>query len=409
MKCNEYDNPHEREMGDENMKVCIIAVGSELLLGQIVNTNAQFVSQKFNEAGHHVLEHIVVGDNAQRLENVTRRALQQYDVLIFTGGLGPTKDDLTKQTVAEVLNKDLVMNQEAMDYIEDYFKQHGKVMTPNNKQQALVIEGAEVLANQVGMAPGIYVRHDNQHIVMLPGPPKELQPMVENELMPHFSQGGQTIESEVLRFCGIGESQVETELMDLIDAQSNPTIAPLAGTHEVTIRFTASGESKEVTKQLIAPIKQEILKRIGLYYYGSDDMTPERAVLQLQHQTFTVYDQVTDGLLHARLKQEDSQHLLKGYMLHHPQFLDASVAIEDQLYSAALFVQALYDSEQAISILSQDNTVYIGLLAGDSFQVKTIKMTQMRHLQRDRSQNYILITWLNWLKFPENQSLIDQI
>ncbi len=409
MKCNDYDNLHAREMGDEKMKVCIIAVGSELLLGQIVNTNAQFVSQKFNEAGHHVLEHIVVGDNAQRLENVTRRALQQYDVLVFTGGLGPTKDDLTKQTVAEVLNKDLVMNKEAMDDIEDYFKQHGKVMTPNNKQQALVIEGAEVLANEVGMAPGIYVQHDNQHIVMLPGPPKELQPMVENELMPYFSQGGQTIESEVLRFCGIGESQVETELMDLIDAQSNPTIAPLAGTHEVTIRLTASGENTEVTKQLIAPIKEAILKRIGLYYYGSDDMTPERAVLQLQHQTFAVYDQVTDGLLHARLKQEDTQHLLKGYMLHHPRFLDASVAIEEQLYSAALFVQALYDSEQAISILSQDNTVYIGLLTGDTFQVKTFKMAQMRHLQRDRSQNYILITWLNWLKHPENQSLIDQI
>ncbi|HEC2186585.1 TPA: CinA family nicotinamide mononucleotide deamidase-related protein [Staphylococcus delphini] len=380
------------------MKVCIIAVGSELLLGQIVNTNAQFVSQKFNEAGHHVLEHIVVGDNAQRLENVTRRALQQYDVLVFTGGLGPTKDDLTKQTVAEVLNKDLVMNQEAMDYIEDYFKQHGKAMTPNNKQQALVIEGAEVLANRVGMAPGIYVQHDNQHIVMLPGPPKELQPMVENELMPYFSQGGQTIESEVLRFCGIGESQVETGLMDLIDAQSNPTIAPLAGTHEVTIRLTASGENSEVTKQLIAPIKEAILNRIGWYYYGSDDMTPERAVLQLQHQTFAVYDQVTDGLLHARLKQEDTQHLLKGYMLHHPQFLDASVAIEVQLYSAALFLQALYDSEQAISILSQDNTVFIGLLTGDTFQVKTFKMAQMRHLQRDRSQNYILITWLNWLR-----------
>lgn len=385
-------------MGEENMKVCIIAVGSELLLGQIVNTNAQFVSQKFNEAGHHVLEHIVVGDNAQRLENVTRRALQQYDVLVFTGGLGPTKDDLTKQTVAEVLNKDLVMNQEAMDYIEDYFKQHGKAMTPNNKQQALVIEGAEVLANRVGMAPGIYVQHDNQHIVMLPGPPKELQPMVENELMPYFSQGGQTIESEVLRFCGIGESQVETGLMDLIDAQSNPTIAPLAGTHEVTIRLTASGENSEVTKQLIAPIKEAILNRIGWYYYGSDDMTPERAVLQLQHQTFAVYDQVTDGLLHARLKQEDTQHLLKGYMLHHPQFLDASVAIEVQLYSAALFLQALYDSEQAISILSQDNTVFIGLLTGDTFQVKTFKMAQMRHLQRDRSQNYILITWLNWLR-----------
>ncbi|WP_086427904.1 CinA family nicotinamide mononucleotide deamidase-related protein [Staphylococcus cornubiensis] len=391
------------------MKVCIIAVGSELLLGQIVNTNAQFVSQKFNEAGHHVLEHIVVGDNAERLENVTKRALQQYDVLVFTGGLGPTKDDLTKQTVAQVLNKTLVMNQEAMDYIEDYFKQHGKVMTPNNKQQALVIEGAEVLANKVGMAPGIYVQHDNKHVVMLPGPPKELQPMVVNELMPHFSQGGQTIESEVLRFCGIGESQVETELMDLIDAQSNPTIAPLAGTHEVTIRLTASGENTEMTKQLIAPIKEEILKRIGLYYYGSDNMTPERVVLALQQQTFAVYDQVTEGLLHARLKQEDTEHLLKGYMLHHPQFIDTSLSIEDQLYAAAHFVQALYDSEQAISLLAQNNTVYIGLLNGDTFNMKTFKMGQMRYLQRDRSQNYILITWLNWLKHLENPSIIDKI
>ncbi|UXS36043.1 CinA family nicotinamide mononucleotide deamidase-related protein [Staphylococcus delphini] len=380
------------------MKVCIIAVGSELLLGQIVNTNAQFVSQKFNEAGHHVLEHIVVGDNAQRLENVTRRALRQYDVLVLTGGLGPTKDDLTKQTVAEVLNKDLVINQSAMDDIEDYFKQHDKVMTPNNRQQALVIEGAEVLANEVGMAPGIYVQHENKHIVMLPGPPKELQPMVVNKLMPHFFQGDQTIESEVLRFCGIGESQVETELMDLIDAQSNPTIAPLAGTHEVTIRLTASGENSEVTRNLIAPIKEEILKRLGWYYYGSDDMTPEQAVLQLQDQTFAIYDQVTEGLLHARLKQNDTQQLLKGYMLHHDPFLDASDTIENQLYTATQFVQSLYDSEQAVSILSQNNTVFIGLLTGDTFQVKTFKMAQMKHLQRDRSQNYILITWLNWLR-----------
>lgn len=391
------------------MRVCIIAVGSELLLGQIVNTNAQFVSQKFNEAGHHVLEHIVVGDNAERLENVTKRALQQYDVLIFTGGLGPTKDDLTKQTVAQVLNKTLVMNKEAMDYIEDYFKEHGKVMTSNNKQQALVIEGAEVLANRVGMAPGIYVQHENKHIVMLPGPPKELQPMVVNELMPHFAQGGQTIESEVLRFCGIGESQVETELMDLIDAQSNPTIAPLAGTHEVTLRLTASGENTEVAKQLIAPVKEEILKRIGLYYYGSDNMTPERAVLASQQQTFAVYDQVTEGLLHAHLKQEDTAHLLKGYMLHHPQFIDESLSIEDQLYAAAHFVQALYDSEQAISLLTQNNTVYIGLLNGDTFHIKTFKMGQMRYLQRDRSQNYILITWLNWLKHLDNPSVIDKI
>ncbi|ARJ51732.1 CinA family nicotinamide mononucleotide deamidase-related protein [Staphylococcus lutrae] len=391
------------------MKVCIIAVGSELLLGQIVNSNAQFLSQKFNAAGYHVLEHIVVGDNAQRLASVTKRALNQYDILIFTGGLGPTKDDLTKQTIADVLNKRLVIDQEAMDAITAYFQQHGKVMTTNNRQQALVIEGAHVLKNKVGMAPGIYVDEGNQHIIMLPGPPKELQPMVNHELMPYFAQSGQTIESEVLRFCGIGESQVETTIMDLIDAQSNPTIAPLAGTHEVTIRLTASGTHTEAVRQRIAPVKKEILQRLGLYYYGSDAMTPERAVFELQKQTVAIYDQVTDGILYSRIKQEDVNHLLKGYMLHHPQFIDTTAPMKQQLYNAAVFVQSLYDSEMAISILVEVNTVFIGLLNQEDFQIKTFKMSQKRHLQRDRSQNYILITWLNWLKYPQNQKVIEQI
>ena len=380
------------------MKVCIIAVGSELLLGQITNTNAQFLSQKLNEAGHHVLEHIVVGDNEKRLETVIKRAIEQYDALIFTGGLGPTKDDLTKQTVATVLNKKLVTDQEALNYIEDYFKQHEKEMTPNNKQQALVIEGAKVLPNRVGMAPGIYLNENNKHIVMLPGPPKEMQPMVVNELMPYFSQGGKTIFSEVLRFCGIGESQVETELLDLIDVQTNPTIAPLAGTHEVTIRLTASADDEKASQQLIAPIKDEILSRMGRYYYGSNDTTPERAVMALQKKSFAIYDQVTEGLLYSRLKKEDQTHLLKGYMMHHPQFVDETATIENQLYASAVFVQSLYDTEQAMSLLSHGNTIYIGFLDHDRFRVETFKMSHHRNLQRDRSQNYVLIAWLNELK-----------
>ncbi|AVQ32898.1 competence/damage-inducible protein A [Staphylococcus muscae] len=380
------------------MKVCIIGVGSELLLGQIANTNAQYISRVLNEAGHHVLEHIVVGDNPDRLRRVTERAIAQYDAVIYTGGLGPTKDDLTKQTVAEVMNKQLVMDKEALAFIESYFASQDKVMTPNNKQQALVIEGSDVLVNRVGMAPGMYIVYDNTHIVMLPGPPSEMKPMVDNEMMPFFTQSDQTIFSEVLRFCGIGESQAETELLDLIDAQTNPTIAPLAGKHEVTIRLTASGENKEICQQLIAPIKTEILSRIGAYYYGSDDIKPEEAVMNAQHETVAVYDAVTDGYLNVRLKQADQQNCIQGYMLHHPTYIDMNASNEDKVRTSALFVQSLFDTTQAVSLFSEDETVYIGFLDGQSFEMKSFKMATYRNLIRDRSQNYVLIEWLRWLE-----------
>ncbi|MCS4486315.1 CinA family nicotinamide mononucleotide deamidase-related protein [Staphylococcus americanisciuri] len=379
------------------MQVCIIAVGSELLLGQIANTNAQYLSRVFNEAGHHVLEHVVVGDNPERLARVTKRALKQYDALIFTGGLGPTKDDLTKQTVAQVMGKELVMDTAALSYIESYFKAQDKVMTPNNRQQALVIEGAHVLANHVGMAPGMYAVYQDTHVVMLPGPPSEMRPMVDNELMPLFAQSNETIFSEVLRFCGIGESQVETELMDLIEAQTNPTIAPLAGKHEVTIRLTASGKNIEKCQSLIAPIKAQILERLGYFYYGSDEMTPEAAVMTQQQASVAVYDAVTDGLLHARLKAADRHHVLKGYMLHHESFIQQAATVEENLQLSAMFVQSLYETEQAISLLVQNQTVYIGLLNGDDFSIRSFKMPSQRNLLRDRSQNYVCIEWLNWL------------
>lgn len=380
------------------MRVCIIGVGSELLLGQIANTNAQYISRVLNEAGHHVLEHIVVGDNPERLKRVTERAIDQYDAVIYTGGLGPTKDDLTKQTVAEVLNKQLIMDEKALAFIESYFASQDKVMTPNNKQQALVIESSEVLANRVGMAPGMYVVYEDTHVVMLPGPPSEMKPMVDNEMMPFFVQSDQTIFSEVLRFCGIGESQAETELLDLIEQQSNPTIAPLAGKHEVTIRLTASGEDIETCRELISPIKTEILSRIGEFYYGSDDMTPEQAVMNHQQKSIAVYDGVTDGLLNARLKQADHQQRLQGYLLHHPSYIQIDASIQEQVQASAKLVQSQFNTEQAISLLAVDEQVYIGFLDGDLFELRQFKMATYRNLIRDRSQNYVLIEWLNWLK-----------
>ena len=165
------------------MKVSILSVGTEILLGQIANTNAQFISKTFNELGASIMRHVAVGDNPSRLERAIQEELTAHDVVILTGGLGPTKDDLTKQTVANVLGRGLETNKEAMEFIEQYFKNENRPMTPNNKQQALLIEGSKVLKNDVGMAPGMYVEHEDKKIVLLPGPPRELKPMVTQYLV----------------------------------------------------------------------------------------------------------------------------------------------------------------------------------------------------------------------------------
>ena len=197
------------------MNISIIAVGSELLLGQIANTNGQYLSKQLNDIGHNVIEHTVVGDNPERLKKAVQAALNQYDAVILTGGLGPTKDDLTKHTVAEILDRKLITDAKSLEYIEQYFQEQNIEMTPNNKQQALVIDGAQVLDNKVGMAPGMLIEQNDKRIALLPGPPKEMQPMAKNELLPHFLNGESTIFSELLRFAGIGESKVETILIDL--------------------------------------------------------------------------------------------------------------------------------------------------------------------------------------------------
>ena len=380
------------------MNISIIAVGSELLLGQIANTNGQYLSKLFNSAGHNVVEHTVIGDNPQRLERVINKALENYDTVILTGGLGPTKDDLTKHTVAKVLDRDLVIDQNALDYIEQYFNEQNVEMTPNNRQQALVIEGAHVLDNKVGMAPGMLVQQHGKQIALLPGPPKEMKSMAKEALLPYFINGENTIFSELLRFAGIGESKVETELMDLIDQQTNPTIAPLAGSHEVNVRLTASGETQQVCETLIAPLKEEILERIGKYYYGSDDIVIEQAFMNNMTKTFAIYDGVTDGILFYRMKNFDNNQLLQGMLSHHTQFIDERDIITSQLSVSAQIVKDMFNTEIGISVIHQHDTVYLGILENDELAVQSFKMTQRRHLIKSRTQNYVLIRLLNCFK-----------
>lgn len=268
------------------MNAEIISVGSELLLGQIVNTNAAYLSKELAGLGIDVYYQTTVGDNDKRLRAVTEKALERADVLIFTGGLGPTKDDLTKETVAAILGKSLIYDEPSLAKIADFFKKRNKPMSENNKKQALIIEDSKVLVNRYGMAPGMVIESGEKCIVLLPGPPKEMIPMFDDELRPHFSNEGDSstvIESRVLRFLGIGESQLETEILDLIEQQTNPTIAPLAGDGEVTLRLTVKHQKADLRQQLLDDVEGQIQKRVESYFYGYGDASiVEQTFLQLQ-------------------------------------------------------------------------------------------------------------------------------
>ncbi|PTE32581.1 competence/damage-inducible protein A [Mammaliicoccus fleurettii] len=382
------------------MKVSILSVGTEILLGQIANTNAQFISKVLNELGASVVRHVAVGDNPERLERTFKEELFNHDVVILTGGLGPTKDDLTKQTVAQVLERGLETNQQAMDHIERYFKNENRTMTPNNKQQALVIEGSDVLNNDVGMAPGMYLELDDKKIVLLPGPPKELQPMVNQYLIPYFLNEARVIFSESLKFTGIGESSLETELMDIIDNQTNPTIAPLAGQHEVSLRITANTETKQKALELINPVKEEILSRIGKYYYGSDDLSIEEAVFNELDQPFVIYDGITDGVLYSRLKlSEKSEEYLKAYTVKN-DWSDSvlNIAQNDTSEEITKKLKEVFKVESTILLLQDDkeSTVYISHKQKNKKFISSLSQSYAG--RRDRISNIALIEYLNLLR-----------
>ncbi|AYC29304.1 competence/damage-inducible protein A [Paenisporosarcina cavernae] len=289
------------------MNAEIIAVGSELLLGQITNTNAAFISKQLAELGVNVYFHTAVGDNPERLVEAIQQAEKRAELIIFSGGLGPTKDDLTKETIAKHLNTTLEMNEQAMQSIRHFFEKIHREMTPNNEKQALVLKGSFILENHHGMAPGMVTEHQNRFYMLLPGPPKELEPMFQFEAKPFLMNKlfeDAAIYSHVLRFYGIGEAELEDRIHDILDAQSNPTIAPLASDGEVTIRISAKSKSKEEADSLIYSVEEKIVERVGDYLYGyNDDSLASKAVDALrQHEmTIAAAESLTAGLFMAEL------------------------------------------------------------------------------------------------------------
>lgn len=272
----------------------VISVGTEILLGQITDTNSTFISQRLAELGIDVYFKTVVGDNEKRLLQALEIASGRSDMVILSGGLGPTKDDLTKQTVAKFLNCGLLTDKNALEYIEEYYRQNNRKMTDNNLLQAKYLEGSVSLPNESGMAVGSYYQNQNgPDFILLPGPPSEMRPMFDKEAMPRLKKNyakEHLLFSRVLRFYGIGESQLVTELDDLINGQTNPTIAPYAKVGEVTLRLTAQADSKESAKEILDETEQVISKRVGqyLYEYGDDNSLPKVVVEKLKQRGLTV-------------------------------------------------------------------------------------------------------------------------
>ena len=294
------------------MKAEIIAVGTEILTGQILNTNAQFLSEKLAEIGVDVYIQTAVGDNEARLLSLLEIARERSELVILTGGLGPTEDDLTKQTVAKFLGKNLVFDAQAQTKLDNFFAQRPDYdRTSNNERQAQIIQGATPLANETGLAVGGMIEVEGVTYVVLPGPPSELKPMVLNELLPRLTIGAK-LYSRVLRFFGIGESQLVTVLADLIEQQTDPTIAPYAKIGEVTLRLSTKANSQQEADLALNSLEEQILSRNSFegtslrdicYGYGESTSLASLVVEELKkrQKTITAAESLTAGLFQASL------------------------------------------------------------------------------------------------------------
>lgn len=295
------------------MKAEIIAVGTEILTGQITNTNAQFLSEEFAKLGIDVFFQTAVGDNEERLLSIIDLASKRSDLVVLCGGLGPTEDDLTKQTLAKYLGRNLVFDEQASKRLDEFFATRPQfTRTANNERQAQLIDGSIPLQNSTGLAVGGVLEVDGVTYVVLPGPPSELKPMVWDYLVPLLSSDHKQLYSRVLRFFGIGESQLVTVLSDLIENQTDPTIAPYAKTGEVTLRLSTKADDLETAKAKLDEFEHKILAKKTLnsiplenllYGYG-DDNSMARVVFDLlkqKHKTITAAESLTAGLFQSSI------------------------------------------------------------------------------------------------------------
>ena len=404
----------------------LIFVGTELLLGDIVNTNGAYLAKKCAALGLSLYYQSVVGDNEERLGEMIKTAAKRSDIVILCGGLGPTEDDLTKETAAKVMGKELVENKHSRKrisaYLENYVKGHAdRKITENNWKQAMIPEGAIVIDNDNGTAPGVIMEEDSSTLILLPGPPNELIPMFEDKIFPYLrGRLPEIICSEVIKICGIGESQAEDQIRDLIQAQSNPTIATYAKTGEVHIRVTAKASSEKEARKLMRPLVRELKVRFGASIYTTDEeKTLETAVVELLHNqnlTLTTVESCTGGALSARiinvpgasevLKQgfvTYSNRAKKKYIMVKKSTLKEHGAVSEkcakEMAKGGCFIT---NSDAALSVTglagpdggteaTPVGTVFIGWCLKGKTTVKEFHFNGSRNKVRDQAVTYALI------------------
>jgi len=336
----------------------VISVGTELLLGQILNTNSQYLAQKLAELGIDLYFQTTVGDNMERLKIAIDTAVKRADILIFTGGLGPTSDDITKEAVADYFGLTLVLDEDVLRRIEKFFERRHANMPEINKKQAYVPEGAKVLHNKNGTAPGLIIEKDGKIAILLPGPPFEMQPMFEEQVLPYLERfSKQKIYSRVLKFVGIGESSIEEALKDLFLSQTDPTLALYAKPFEVELRITTKKESEEIAKSLLQSMEDRIRERLGEYIYGVDEQLLEEVVVSLlaeKRLKVSIAESCTGGLICNKITNVPgaSEVFDRGFIVYSNEAKMKLLGVPEQVlkeYGAVSSQTAKYMAQGALS------------------------------------------------------------
>lgn len=287
------------------MKAELISIGTELLLGDIVNTNAQFLAKELAVLGIDIYRQTVIGDNEERILQAFEESFSRCDIIITTGGLGPTQDDLTKEIGAKYFNKNMVLHKPSLEAIKKYLGTDNEEILEANKKQAYIPEDAKIIPNENGTAPGVILNENNKILIILPGPPSEMKDMFNNTVIEYLSNLTETvIKSKTLRIFGIGESLMAKKANDIIEGSKNPTVAPYAKDYEVTLRVTAKEKTEEECDRLIKSKCDEIKEVLGEYIYGEGEKTLDVVVSEMlcnSNLTISTAESCTGGMVAARL------------------------------------------------------------------------------------------------------------
>jgi len=400
------------------MKTAILSVGTEILFGQIVNTNTVYLSQQMNMRGFDVMYHYTVGDNPKRVEEMIDLAFQDCDLILTTGGLGPTQDDLTKEVACKALDDTLVMMDDVLEEITKYFKTLGREMTENNKKQAIMPSRATVFHNDAGTAPGFALEKDGKYIICMPGPPREMKRMFQKSVVPFLqSMIDGALYYRQIRFFGIGESMLETQLLDLIDNQTDPTLATYAKEGECSLRIASKRATEEEAEHAVDEMLEKVKERVGHYIYSCDDEELAQVVadrLMEQGLTLSSAESCTGGMFASTMTDIPgiSQCFDRGLVTYSNQAKMEELGVsagtlekfgavsEETALEMVEGLKRVSGSDVCISVTGPGGgseekpvgLVYIGFSYGDK---KICKKIQMRNVNRSWNRHYTLLCMLN--------------